>query len=72
VAKAKKGGMLKITQVRSESGRQARHRRTLRALGLRYHQQSVIQQDTPQIQGMIRQISFLLDVQEVEDQEGKE
>jgi large subunit ribosomal protein L30 len=76
VAKAKKAaveqaverkGMLKITQVRSESGRQARHRRTLRALGLRHHQQSVIQQDTPQIQGMIRQISFLLDVQEVEE-----
>jgi ribosomal protein L30/L7E len=26
-----------------------------------------LQQDTPQIQGMIRQISFLLDVQEVEE-----
>lgn len=63
----RKGKKLKITQVRSESGRQAQHRRTLRALGLRYHQQSVIQQDTPQIQGMIRQISFLLDVQEVQD-----
>ena len=58
---------LKITQVRSESGRQERHRRTLRALGLRYHQQSVIQQDTPQIQGMIRQVSFMLDVQEIEE-----
>jgi large subunit ribosomal protein L30 len=68
VAKAKKSEKkLKITQVRSESGRQARHRRTLRALGLKHHQQSVIQQDTPQIQGMIRQISFLLDVQEVEE-----
>ena len=58
---------LKITQVRSESGRQERHRRTLRALGLRYHQQSVIQRDTPQIQGMIRQVSFMLDVQEIEE-----
>jgi large subunit ribosomal protein L30 len=70
MAKAKaaetKNKRLKITQVRSESGRQDRHRRTLRALGLRHHQHSVIQQDTPQIQGMIRQVSFMLDVQEIE------
>ncbi len=66
-AKAKKGKKLKITQIRSESGRQDQHRRTLRALGLRYHQQSVIQQDTPQIQGMIRKIGFMLDVQEIEE-----
>jgi large subunit ribosomal protein L30 len=62
-----KGKTLKITQVRSESGRQDRHRRTLRALGLRHHQHSVIQQDTPQIQGMIRQVSFMLDVQEIKE-----
>ena len=58
---------LEIKQIRSESGRQASHRRTLRALGLRYHQQSVIQQDTPQIRGMIRQVSYMLDVREIEE-----
>jgi large subunit ribosomal protein L30 len=58
---------LKITQVRSGVGRQATHRRTLRALGLRHHQASVVQEDTPAIQGMIRQVSYLLDVQEVEE-----
>ena len=62
-----RGKKLQITQVRSESGRQDRHRRTLRALGLRHHQHSVIQQDTPQIQGMIRQVSFMLDVREIEE-----
>jgi large subunit ribosomal protein L30 len=67
VAKAKKTKKLAITQVRSESGRQAKHRRTLRALGLRHHQQTVVQNDTPAIQGMIRQISFMLDVKEVEE-----
>jgi large subunit ribosomal protein L30 len=77
VAKAKrvvetKGKKLKITQVRSESGRQDRHRRTLRALGLRHHQHSVIQRDTPQIQGMIRKVSFMLDVQELDVQEIEE
>lgn len=67
MAKAKKTKKLRITQIRSESGRQDQHRRTLRALGLRHHQHSVVQQDTPQIQGMIRQISFMLDVQEIEE-----
>jgi large subunit ribosomal protein L30 len=67
MAKAKKAKRLKITQVRSGSGRVEGHRRTLRALGIKRHQQSVIQQDTPAIQGMIRQISYMLDVQEVEE-----
>lgn len=67
MAKAKKTKKLLITQVRSASGRQAKHRRTLRALGLRRHQQSVVQNDTPAIQGMIRQISYMLDVKEVEE-----
>jgi large subunit ribosomal protein L30 len=63
----KKTKKLKITQVRSGVGRQATHRRTLRALGLRHHKASVVQEDTPAIQGMIRQVSYLLDVQEVEE-----
>ena len=63
----KKTKKLKITQVRSGVGRQGIHRRTLRALGLRHHQHSVVQEDTPAIQGMIRQVSYLLDVQEVEE-----
>ncbi|HET9947417.1 MAG TPA: 50S ribosomal protein L30 [Longimicrobiales bacterium] len=61
--------MLRITQVRSAVGRQEPHRRTLRALGLKRHQQSVVQRDNPAIRGMIAQISYMLDVQEVEPQE---
>jgi large subunit ribosomal protein L30 len=67
VAKAKKTKKLLITQVRSASGRQAKHRRTLRALGLRHHQQSVVQNDTPAVRGMIRRISYMLNVEEVEE-----
>ena len=67
VAKSKKAKKLKITQIRSEIGRQEGHRRTLGALGLKGHQQSVVQEDTPAIQGMIRQVSYMLDVKEVED-----
>ncbi len=66
VAKKSAPKMLKITQVRSGIGRQEKHRRTLRALGIRRHQQSVIQQDTPAIRGMIRQISHMVEVEEVE------
>lgn len=67
MAKSKKPKMLRIKQVRSGVGRQAKHRRTLRALGIKRHQQSVLQEDTPAIRGMIRQVSYLLDVHEVEE-----
>ncbi|MBM4184075.1 MAG: 50S ribosomal protein L30 [Gemmatimonadetes bacterium] len=68
MAKAKKSSKkLKITQVRSESGRMEKHRKTLRALGLRHHQHSVVHQDSPTLQGMIRKVSFMLDVKEVEE-----
>jgi len=67
VAKKKKQAMLKITQTRSGIGRQDKHRRTLRALGIKHHQQSVIHEDSPAIRGMIGQISFMLNVQELED-----
>ncbi len=57
---------LRITQVRSGNGRPGKHRATLRALGLRRHQQSVIQTDTPAIRGMLFQVQHLVAVQEVE------
>jgi len=58
--------MLEITQVRSGIGRQGTHRRTLRALGIKRHQQSVVQEDTPAIRGMIRQVSYMVDVKELD------
>jgi large subunit ribosomal protein L30 len=58
---------LLITQVRSGIGRQEKHRRTLRALGIKRHQHSVVQEDTPAIRGMIDQISFMVDVTEVDE-----
>jgi large subunit ribosomal protein L30 len=63
---AKKAKQLRITQVRSGIGRQGKHRRTLRALGIKRHQQSVVHDDTPAIRGMIEQIGFMVDVQEVD------
>lgn len=62
----KKSKLIRVTQVRSGIGRQGKHRRTLFALGLKHHQDSVVHEDTPAIQGMLRQVSFLVDVSEVE------
>jgi large subunit ribosomal protein L30 len=66
VAKKAAAKMLKITQTRSGIGRQTKHRRTIRALGIKKHQQSVIQEDSPAIRGMINQVSFMVTVEEVE------
>lgn len=58
---------LRVTQVRSRSGRPEKHRRTLEALGLRKHQRTVVHDDTPAIRGMIAQIPHLVSVEEVEE-----
>lgn len=61
--------LLLITQIRSRSGRPEKHRRTLEALGLRKHQQSVIQPDNPAIRGMLFQVRHLVEVSELEGEE---
>ena len=58
-------GRLEIRQVRSVSGRQETQRRTLRALGLKKNQTSVIHNDTPAIRGMINKIPHMLAVREI-------
>ena len=60
---------IRITQVRSGNGRPQKHRDTLRALGLRRHQHSVIQKDNPAIRGMIFQVRHLIEVEELEGKE---
>lgn len=56
---------IRVTLVRSLIGRQADQRETARLLGLRKIRQTVTLPDRPEIRGMIRKISFLLDVEEV-------
>ena len=60
---ARKPATLVIRQVRSASGHPERLRRTLRALGLRGHQKSVEQKDSPAIRGMINKVSYLVKVE---------
>ncbi len=56
---------IKVTQTKSIIGRRADHRRTMRALGLRRIRHSVIHEDSPQIRGMIHQVRYMVEVEEV-------
>jgi len=50
----------KITQIRSGIGQSERHLGTLRALGLGKIGRSAEHKDSPQLQGMLRQIRHLV------------
>jgi len=67
VAESGKSNRIAVTQIRSGIGRPGIHRRTLRALGFTKHQQTRIHEDTPQIRGMIEQVSHLIEVRDVEE-----
>lgn len=57
---------LKITLVRSLIGRPEIQRRTVRSLGLKKLNSSVIQNDTPDIRGKVKSVSHLVKVEEIE------
>lgn len=57
---------LHIEQIRSAIGRVRSQKRTLEALGIRRLRQVVVHRDCPQIRGMIRKVSHLVDVQETD------
>jgi large subunit ribosomal protein L30 len=58
-------GKLKITQLRSGIGGTSRQRETLKTLGLRRIGATVIREGRPEVRGMVRSISHLVDVEEV-------
>ncbi len=55
---------LRITQVRSQIGQTARHRGTLRALGLGRIGRSVEREESPETLGMLRKVRHLVKVEE--------
>lgn len=55
---------LKVTLKRSLIGRPEKHRRIIKALGLRKINHSVIHKDTPEIRGMIHRTSHMIEVSE--------
>jgi large subunit ribosomal protein L30 len=62
---AKNGRLLLITLTKSPIGYSFRQKRTVRALGLRRMHQTVEQQDTPVIRGMIAKVKHLVSVEEL-------
>lgn len=56
---------LEIKQVKSEIGTPRAHRGTLRALGLKRMNHTVVHDDTPVVRGMVRKVAYLLEVREV-------
>jgi len=57
---------LRIKQIRSGSNAIRKQQDTLRALGLKHHQDEVEKQDGPAIRGMVRVVSHLVEVEEVD------
>jgi large subunit ribosomal protein L30 len=57
---------LKVTQRRSVIGRPRDQKQTVRRLGLHRINDSVLQEDRPDIRGMIAKVSHLVDVEEVQ------
>lgn len=55
---------LTITLIRSGIGRPKKHRQTLKSLGLNKLHQTVVLKNTPQVRGMVNQVSHLLKVVE--------
>ena len=57
---------LKITQVRSGIGKKENQRQTLRSLGLKRVHDVVVKEDRPEIRGMVKTVTHLVAVEEVE------
>ena len=57
--------MLKIKLIKSPIGYKQKAKLTVSALGLKKLNHSVIQDDTPQIRGMINVIPYLIKVEEL-------
>jgi large subunit ribosomal protein L30 len=53
---------ISVKQIRSGIGHPETMRRTLAALGLRHHQQTVVLDNTPSIQGMLFKVRHLVEV----------
>lgn len=60
--KRAKAARLRVRQVRSGIGHAETYRRTLRALGIKHHQDEVVIADDPSARGMLRKVRHLVRV----------
>ena len=56
---------IKVTQIRSGIGTEPNQRQTLRSLGLKRINDSVVQEDRPEIRGMVATVPHLVAVEEI-------
>ena len=57
---------LKITLVKSYIGSPQKQRQVLRGMGLQKVNRTVLLKDTPEIRGMVRKVSHLVSMEELE------
>nr|WP_290667306.1 50S ribosomal protein L30 [Ardenticatena sp.] len=62
---------LRIRYVKSMIGAKERHKRTVRALGLRRLGDEVVKKADPAVLGMVRAVSHLVEVEEIEAPEAE-
>jgi large subunit ribosomal protein L30 len=60
-----KARRIKVTQIRSAIGTKPNQRQTLRSLGLKRIHHSVVQEDRPEIRGMVATVPHLVTVEEI-------
>ncbi len=58
---------LKVTLVKSPIGNQIRHKRTVKALGLKHVNATIIHPDNLSVRGMIFSVKHLVKVEEIEE-----
>ncbi len=56
---------IRITQVKSKIGSTSRQKKTLQALGIKKMHGTIEVEGTPQILGMVKKVSHLLNVEEL-------
>jgi large subunit ribosomal protein L30 len=60
-------GKVQIKQVRSGIGHERAMRDTLKAIGLKHHQDVVVKQDSASLRGQIKHVRHLIEVTPVEE-----
>lgn len=68
-AKAKEEKFVKITQVKSAVGRNEKQKKTIRSLGIKKLNQTVVHRATPQILGMIKAVEHLVKYEFIDNPE---
>ena len=58
------GKKIRVTLVKGITATKHKHRESVKGLGLRHREHSVLVQDTPSIRGMINKVSYLVKVEE--------